>query len=335
MVYDWKVVGFFFFSLAFGFIRTSLAYSVIPLKGETNHEAHERVFGIFVDELKSLRLDSSAIKAFRKWIKQLPADRSRDLQDLRWPSFYETIFKAKEPWPDGPRSERMKLENMRIIYADLLHYAFYLNYYSTGRKESQVFSKHFANILGRAREAMVLDSLRDQEGQSIEVSQDAHERVLREYVLEEIIQYLVFSMETVVSQGWEIVERNWHPESFWHEKLRKLGGRLVYQVSDRDLLADLRDSHAHPAPILLLGESKVGTPDFRINLSREEKTFFLRYFLSLKLPVNTPSYVSTLNRKFHLREKLRARRLRYLEEKRNQNKDYDPNGTEFLNPGDL
>lgn len=311
------------------------AYSVIPSKGETVQAAHERIFELFIKELTALRLDTTAIKDFRSWVKNLPADRKAELQKLRWPSFYATIYKAQEVWPQGPRSERMSLENMKIIYADLLHYAYYLNYQSSNDEEFQSFTNHVANILERAREAVVLDSLRDQEGRAVFVNQESYERILKEYVVEEIIQYLVFAMETVVAQGWEILERNWHPESFWHENIKGLGGRIVYQVSDRDLLSDLRDSDAHPAPILLIRDSEVGTPDFRIHLSKEEKIFFLRYFLSLKLPVNTAGYVSTLNRKFNFREKLRARRLQYLEDKNSENQAFDQKKTEFLDTRDF
>jgi|GEM_PF-1824408 len=311
------------------------AYSVVPEDKESMKHAHERVFEAFTNELRSLKLNPTALIQFRNLAKKVSIDQRKRLDGIRWPSYYETIFQAQESWSSGPRPTRMSLNNLKIIYADLLHYAYYLQFAAGKSKVSKTFMDHIRALRSRAKEAMVLDSLRDQDGEEISVLAQDREEILDQYVLEEVVQYLVFCMETVVSLGWEILERNWHPESFWPENLKKIGGRIIYEISDRDTLRALEETNSYPAPILLIAESSVGTPDLRIHLTKKERSFFLKHFLSLKLPISTSRFVSRLNRKFNYREKLRLRRQSYLEKKSFDEKSFDNEGTEFLSPDDL
>ncbi|MBT3783708.1 hypothetical protein HOF92_01955 [bacterium] len=317
------------------FSALSFAYTVVPEEGEKLASAHNRVFEAFTEEFRSLKLDPTSVVRLRNSAPKASAQVREKLSKARWPSYYDTVFRAQELWQSGPRPQRVSLENLRIIYSHFLHYSFYLQYSESRGPAGEKFRQVIRKISKRAREGMVLDSLRNQDGEPIPVKQILQEEVLKQYVLEEVVQYLVFCMETVVGLGWEILERNWHPESFWSDGLKKIGGKIIFESSDADSLSALKHTNSYPAPILLLGDTGLGIPDLRVHLTEEERAFFLENFLTLNLPLSTSKFVSRLNRKFNYREKLRLRRRTYLEKKSFEEKAFNPGETEFLNPEDL
>jgi hypothetical protein len=309
------------------------AYQVVPRPGESALEAQERVLQEFISELEYLKLNSDEIRSLKSSYSKIKKERRMALRSERWPSFFETILTSQEPWQGGPKPRKMPLGVMLTIYSQFLHYEYYLRYQPIS-VSSRTFREAFEGLKIRAESQGVLGSLRDESNQKIIVTTMQKDKALEVYCLEEVIQFLLHSLKSVVEEGQGILFQNWNPAGFWSAKLGGLGGRIVANSTGVDLEGRIFAEVAGKSPVFILGE-KICRSETRVQLSRVEAEFFLRSFLPLVLPTTTNEYVKRLNRKFAFREQLRSKRKKYLETLSLREREFEISPSTFLTAEDI